>query len=67
VVDQHHREIANKTCAISAKDDKLETIKAYVSMQQSKGMNQDTVVTALADGAKIVGPSSLTSNPIARD
>jgi len=30
VVDQHHREIINKSCALSAKDDELETMKRYV-------------------------------------
>lgn len=53
VVDQHHREIINKSCVLSAKDDKLETMKSYVlNAAHQQGMNQDTVVTALADGAK---------------
>ena len=52
-VDQHHREIINKSCVLSAKDDKLETMKRYVlNAACQQGMNQDTVVTALADGAK---------------
>ena len=53
VVDQHHREITNKSCVLSAKDDELETMKRYVfNAVHQQGMNQDTVVTALADGAK---------------
>lgn len=53
VVNQHHREITNKSCVLSAKDDKLETMKRYVlNAAYQQGMNQDTVVTALADGAK---------------
>ena len=53
VVDQHHREIVNKSCALSAKDDELETMKRYVlNAVHRQGMNQNTVVTALADGAK---------------
>ncbi len=30
VVDKHHRQLVNKTCVISAKDDKLQTMKTYV-------------------------------------
>jgi hypothetical protein len=53
VVDQHHREILNKSCVLSAKDDKLETMNSYVfNAAHQQGMNQNTVVTALADGAK---------------
>lgn len=53
VVDQHHREIINKSCVLSAKDDKLETIKNYLlNAAHQQGMNQNTVVTALADGVK---------------
>jgi len=53
VVDQHHRQIINKSCVLSAKDDKLETMKSYVlNAAHQQGMNQNTVVTALADGAK---------------
>jgi hypothetical protein len=38
---------------LSAKDDGLETMKRYVlNAAHQQGMNQDTVVTALADGAK---------------
>ena len=53
VVDQHHREIINKSCVLAAKDDGLETMMRYVlNAAHQQGMNQDTVVTALADGAK---------------
>jgi len=52
-VDQHHREISDKSCALAAKDDGLETMKRYVlNAAHQQGMNQDTVITALADGAK---------------
>jgi len=44
-------EIINKSCALSAKDDELETMKRYVfNAAHQQGMNQGTVVTA--DGAK---------------
>lgn len=52
-VDRHHREIVNKSCALSAKDDELATIKTYVlNVAHKQGMNQETAVTALADGAQ---------------
>jgi len=45
-VDQH-REIINKSCALSAKDDELETMKRYVfNAAHQQGMNQGTVVSA---------------------
>jgi predicted ArsR family transcriptional regulator len=51
-IDNHHREIENKSCAISAVDDELATIKTYVlNATHKQGMNQQTKVTALADGA----------------
>ena len=53
MVDNHHREIVDKTCVISAKDDELATIKTYLSnAAQKQGMTTETKVTALADGAK---------------
>ncbi len=53
VVDRHHREIINKSCVLSAKDDELETMKRYVlNAAYQQGMNQDTAIVALADGAK---------------
>jgi hypothetical protein len=51
-IDQHHREIENKSCAVSAEDDNLATIKTYLlHMALKQGMVKNTVVTALADGA----------------
>lgn len=52
VVDKHHRQLVNKTCVISAKDDKLQTIKTYViNAALKQGISRDTHLTALADGA----------------
>lgn len=52
-IDQHHREITSKACALSAKDDELATIKTFVlNAARKQGMTEDSVVTALADGAK---------------
>lgn len=52
-VDKHHRQIVDKTCVIAAVDDQLQTIKTYlVNAAKKQGMNQETEVTALADGAK---------------
>jgi hypothetical protein len=52
-VDQHHRQIMEKTCVISALDDQLHTIKtSLIHAAHKQGMSQDTTVTALADGAK---------------
>ena len=52
-VDQHHRQIMEKTCVISAMDDHLHTMKAYLlTAAHKQGMSRDTKVTALADGAK---------------
>ena len=51
-IDKHHREITNKSCALSAKDDELATIKTFVlNAALKQGMTEDSVVTALADGA----------------
>jgi hypothetical protein len=51
-IDQHHSEIASKSCALSAQDDDLATIKTYVlNAARKQGLGQDTEVTALADGA----------------
>src|SRR5215470_11946941 len=52
-VDHHHRQIMEKTCVISAMDDDLHTMKAYLlTAAHKQGMSHDTKVTALADGAK---------------
>jgi hypothetical protein len=51
-LDQYHREIEHKSCALSATDDDLVTMKTYLlNAALKQGMKQDTVVTALADGA----------------
>jgi hypothetical protein len=51
-VDQHHREIEDKSCALSAKDDDLATMKTYtLNAARKQGMTEKTTVTALADGA----------------
>ncbi len=51
-IDQHHREINSKSLAVSAQDDDLSTMKTYLlNAALKQGMKQDTVVTALADGA----------------
>lgn len=52
VVDEHHRQISNKSCAISALDDQQATIKTYLHHAALKqGLSPKTHVTALADGA----------------
>ena len=52
-IDQHHREISEKTCVMSAKDDQLQSITTYLLHAALKqGLCSDTQVTALADGAK---------------
>src|SRR5215813_9763527 len=52
-IDHHHRQIMEKTCVISALDDNLHTMKAYLlTAAHKQGMSQETKVTALADGAK---------------
>jgi hypothetical protein len=51
-VDLHHRQIVDKTCVVSAIDDRLQTIKTYLMNAALKqGMSKDSNVTALADGA----------------
>jgi hypothetical protein len=52
-VDRHHREIRDKTCAISALSDGLQTMKTYLlNAALKQGMTNKTEITALADGAK---------------
>jgi len=52
VVDKHHRQLVSKTCVISAKEDKLQTMKTYViNAALKQGISRDTHLTALADGA----------------
>lgn len=51
-VDQHHYQITDKSCVVSALDDDLKTIKTYLHHAALKqGLSQQTRVTALADGA----------------
>jgi len=51
-VDNHHRQITNKTCVVSARDDELATIKTHLlNTAYKQGMTPKTKVTALADGA----------------
>lgn len=50
--DQHHRQIESKNCALSATDDDLATMKTYLlNAALKQGMVENTVITALADGA----------------
>jgi hypothetical protein len=50
-IDQHHRQIESKSCALSALNDGLVSMKTYLHHAALKqGMAADTVVTALADG-----------------
>jgi hypothetical protein len=52
-VDNHHREIVEKTCVMSAQDDNLHSIKTFLLHGALKqGLGSATHVTALADGAK---------------
>src|SRR5262247_3438716 len=51
-IDKHHREISEKTCVMSAKDDHLHSITTYLLHAAIKqGLCSATQVTALADGA----------------
>jgi hypothetical protein len=63
-VDQHHRQIMEKTCVISAVDDQLQTMKAYlINAAHKQGISPETTVTALADGAKNCWEVLLTIKP----
>lgn len=51
-LDTNHREIEQKSCALSAQEKDLSTIKTYVlNAALKQGLDQGTTVTALADGA----------------
>jgi len=51
-IDQQHREIESKSCALSAEDDNLTTMKTYLlNAARKQGMVENTKLTALADGA----------------
>jgi hypothetical protein len=63
-VDHHHRQIMEKTCVISAVDDQLHTMKAYLlHAARKQGIAPETKVTALADGAKNCWEVLLTMKP----
>ena len=52
-IDENHRQIVDKSCAISAQEDNLKTMKTYVlNTTLKQGLNSNTLVTALADGAQ---------------
>ena len=52
ILDHHHRKIEHKSCALSAQEDNLATIKTYVlNAARKQGLTEDTELTALADGA----------------
>jgi len=71
-VDQHHHQITDKSCVVSALDDDLKTIKTYLHHAALKqGLSQQTRVTALADGANncwsvisVLEPHCQTIEPI---
>ena len=63
-IDQHHREIESKSCALSAQNDSLVTMKTYLLHAALKqGMDQNTVVSALADGAHNCWATILSLEP----
>ena len=52
-VDRNHRQIKDKSCVVSAKDDGLETMTSFLlNAARQQGMTEQTRVTGLADGAK---------------
>jgi hypothetical protein len=51
-VDNHHRQIIEKTCVVSVKDENLQSIKTYlINAAIKQGLYRETQVSALADGA----------------
>ena len=51
-IDQHHRQIKDKSCVMSAINDELKTIKTYLhNAAIRQGLNEQTRITGLADGA----------------
>lgn len=51
-IGDNRRQIVDQSCVISAQEDNLETMKTYVLNTTIKqGLNSNTLVTALADGA----------------
>ncbi|MEL6555963.1 MAG: ISKra4 family transposase [Cyanobacteria bacterium J06621_11] len=64
VVDNHHRRISDKSCVISALDDDLKTFKTYVhNAALRQGLNAQTQVTGLADGASNCWSAILALRP----
>ena len=52
-VDKNHRQIVNKNCMASAKNDQLKTIKAYlINAAKKQGFARETKVIGLADNAR---------------
>lgn len=52
-VTEKRTEIINKNCAASARDDKQSSMKKYLlRAAEAQGLNANTDITALADGAK---------------
>ena len=67
-IDQNHRHIADKNCAISALSDGLKAIKTYLHHAALKqGMTKDTQITALADGAQNCWSALLSLKPHCRE
>jgi hypothetical protein len=63
-IDKHHRQITDKSCAISAVSDQLQTIKTYVlNAALKQGMTEQTKITALADGGQNCWSVSLSLKP----
>jgi transposase-like protein len=51
--DKHHNKITDKDSMVSAKNDKLKTAKNFaINVAKLQGMNLNTHVTAITDGAK---------------
>ena len=62
-IDRHHREIVSKSCALSARDDGLATIKTYLlNAARKQGLVNETEIIALADGANNCWSAILSLN-----
>ena len=67
-IDKHHRRIKDKSCAISAVSDQLQTMKTYVlNAALKQGMTEKTKITALADGAQNCWSVSLSLKPYCQE
>ena len=63
-VDKNHRELTNKSCALSAQDDELSAMRTYLlNAAHKQGMTENTEVTILADGALNCWSASLSLAP----